>query len=347
MSGLTQREVATKHGVASRSVEFALQRARHAANNDASTLRNKHGDVILQWTKSKGDNQKREEMMRAFADEFCAPYKGKSKPTKPPKKSNENLLNGYFLGDPHFGMRAWAKETGRESFDTEIAEHDLKAAFKISVDNAPDAHTGLFANMGDALHSNTDKPFTAAGTPLDTDGRMSHTVDAIARSFRYAIDLMLKKHKKVIVVNLRGNHDPFSGLMLNKLIQAFYENHPRVQVLDNECKNINLVWGDTLISMLHGDKMNAQKWVNMLCRDHAKIWGNAHYRYGYQGHLHHEWVQEISGITLEVMRTLAGTDAWHAESGYGATRAMSTITFDKRFGRISRLDCPIEMARAS
>lgn len=362
----TQKKAAKRLNITLRSLERSVQNLKSRAEkrgysplhdmnhpvpgsfsvSGVSTNYGPDGEIKQQWVKSATDkHEDSKESMRDFIEAFINPYKGKSRPVKAPKGKDNQLLNMYALGDPHFGMRAWSKETGHDSHDIDIAENDLKAALDISIENAPDADTAIFANMGDALHANTDKPFTAAGTLLDTDGRMSNTVDAIARAFRHGIDKLRKKHKNVIVINLRGNHDPFSGLMLNKLIQAYYENDSRVTVLDNERKNINMLWGDVMLSFLHGDKMNSQKWVNMLARDHAPMWGKAKFRYGYQGHLHHESVQEISGITLEVIRTLASVDSWHADSGYGSTRAMSTITFDKRFGRLSRFDCPIEMVR--
>ena len=173
-------------------------------------------------------------------------------------------------------------QTGREDFNVEIAERDLKAALAISIENAPDAQTAMLVNLGDGLHTNTNQPYTASGNHiLDATGQMTETVRAFARSMRFGIDTLLAKHEKVIVINLRGNHDDFSATMFNLLLQAYYENDPRVDVLDNEQKNINFKWGKVFLSFLHGDKMNTQKWVNMIARDFAKMWGETLFRYGF------------------------------------------------------------------
>ena len=314
-----------------------------------STLYDDEGNVKIQWVKSREDKTTdKYAAVKAFAEAFVEDYKGRSKPIKGPKTSNEDLLTLYGLGDPHFGMRAHMNQTGREDFNVEIAERDLKAALSISVQNAPASKTAILANMGDGLHTNTNEPFTASrGHVLDATGQMTETVRALGRAMRHGVDEMLRKHEKVIVINLRGNHDDFSATMFNLIMQAVYENDPRVTVLDNEQKNINYKWGKVLLSFLHGDKMNNQKWVNMIARDFSKLWGDTDFRYGYQGHLHHERVEEIGGMTLEIIRTLAGNDLWHTNSGYGSTRAMAAITFHKDFGRVMRFDCPIEMVRAT
>ena len=305
------------------------------------------GQPKIQWVKTQVDAEQMAEQAAAFMETFAADYKGQSKPVKPPKNINDDLLTIYPLGDPHFGMRAWKKETGIENFDTEIAARDLTTAIRLLVDAAPKSKVGVLCNMGDLFHSDNLSSTTQAGTPVDTDGRMSHTIDVAARVFRLAIDLMLTKHKEVRLMNVRGNHDAYSSLFFNKLMAAYYENDPRVTVMPNENKVQIITWGDVFLNFIHGDKINNRKWHEMITRDFAAEWGRAKHRYGHKGHIHHWTVEELGGIPLESHPTLAPPDAWHAASGYGAGRSTRIITYHKDFGEYQRNPISIEMIRAA
>ena len=158
---------------------------------------------------------------------------------------------------------------------------------------------------------------------------------------------MLKKHKEVRVINVRGNHDPYSSLFFNKLMSAFYENDPRVTVVPNECKLINVTWGSTLLSIHHTDRLNFQRWYEMVTRDHANLWGTSKYRYGHGGHVHHDQSKEIGGMIFHTWQTLAAPDAWHAASGYGSGRSASAVTYHKEYGEVHRSKCSIDLARSA
>lgn len=367
--GFSQTQTAERYGVTQRVVERSLATLKMRAEQrgyspefgqtqgvpngqevaGVSTLYDAEGNIKIQWVKSKQDKQTDSLAgMRDFAETFAEPYTGQAKPVKKPKKVNDDLMTVYPLGDPHFGMRAWVKETGIENFDTDIAEADMKAALRVLIESAPESHTGVLLNLGDLFHADNLKPLTPeSGHLLDTDGRMSHTIDAAARAFRMAIDLMLKKHKEVILVNVRGNHDPYSSLFFNKLMAAFYSKEKRVTVLDNENKLINMTWGKTLLTIHHTDRLNFQRWYEMVTRDYPELWGAASYRYGLGGHTHHDQRKEIGGLIFCIFQTLAAPDAWHAASGYGAGRSASAITYHKEFGEVHISKCSIEMARAA
>lgn len=301
------------------------------------------------WVKSKGNELlEKEERLTAFADAFVKGYDKRLKPSKiVPKNIDSELITLYPLGDPHFGMFAWAKETGEDDFDSETAERELKAALFYLINRAPNSHTGVLVNLGDLFHADGYKPLTpGSGHVLDVDGKLGFTIDAAARAFRYAIDLMLEKHKEVKLYNVRGNHDPTMGLFFNKLMQAVYENEPRVTVVDNENKFLTIEWGKSGIWLHHGDKINAQRLYQAVTRDYAEMWGRTKHRRIWQGHLHHYKAQELGGCLHEIWQTLAASDAWHAGSGYGSGRSASCVTFHKEFGEYDRVTCGIDMVKA-
>ena len=86
-----------------------------------STYFDADGKQRGQWVKTREDRAVAEQIMRDFVRELTEDIRGKAKPVPAPKLVESDLLVVYPMGDPHFGMYAWADETG-DDFDLEIAD---------------------------------------------------------------------------------------------------------------------------------------------------------------------------------------------------------------------------------
>lgn len=353
----TQKKAAEALGINVRTFERSLANLRVQAEKrmqdersviGESVMTDGEGNVKLRWQKRQIGKQQQVEIYQEAMQSFIEGFKGKIKPKKYTKgKFDENLLTSFIVGDGHFGLLAWEESTGSENYDSLKAEEDTVNAFEYLISTAPKSQVGVIYNVGDLFHCNGLKPFTPeSGHLLDTDGRMSKTIDHAMRAFRYAVDRALKKFPEVWVINQRGNHDPDGGMWFNKMMKIAYENEPRVTVFDNEQKMINFVWGKNLVSTHHGDRINFARWHEALVRDFREMWGQTTFAYGWQGHLHHEKKQEIGGCIFEVFPSLVAPDNWHAASGYGAGRCMTSITLHKEFGEVLRNKCSIDLIRA-
>lgn len=306
----------------------------------------KDGEPALQWVKTSAKDMLREEAMEAFTASFCERVKGKAKLVKPPKHTDADLLAMYILGDPHAGMRAWAKETGAGNFDTEIFETETRQALNELVNAAPPAERGLLVSLGDLFHLNTPDPRTpGSGHILDTDGRYSHTIDAVGRVFQDTVELMLQKHDRVDLLLVRGNHDPFASLFMAKVLDAYYRNEPRVTVLANEKKLIPVEHGKTALFFHHGDRINAERFYKMVTRQFGEVWGRTTDRRLHQGHLHHHKTQELGGATHEIWQVLCEPDSYHAGSGYGSAQSATVVTYHNEWGEVGRNRVPIGLVR--
>ena len=109
----------------------------------------------------------------------------------------------------------------------------------------------------------------------------------------------LEKHEIVTVLNVRGNHDSDPALWLNEAMKMYFENEPRVIIPDNYSKFTHLEFGNSLIVLHHGDKINPQRIYESVTRRLSVEWGRSKYRYGWLGHLHHKEAKEIGGMMFE------------------------------------------------
>lgn len=363
----SSRKAAKLLGISDRRIPDALARLRkeaarrgHAPDHDmrhpvapgfevkgTSTLYSQSGQVVQQWVKTRADAGALQELLQGFTEELVDRAQGKAMPTPAPKLVNDaSLMSAYVVGDAHVGMYAHGDETGGDDFDTSIAVRELRGAFRHLTAASPASEIGMLVNVGDWMHANdTTSTTQASKNVLDTDGRYSQVIDRACEIFYGAVSMMLRKHREVWIVNARGNHDPDAAMWLNKVLQAYYSNEPRVRIIPNVGKFIYVEWGKTLIGVHHGDQVKRQQLYEAMTRDKREEWGRAKHAYFWTGHIHHKAAEEIGGCLFESFNTLAPVDAWHAANGYGANREMQQITLHREFGIVGRNVCAVEMAR--
>lgn len=313
-----------------------------------STNYNGEGEINQQWVIY--EPEKEEQMSRLR--EFCAGLMidlPKATPTlKPTGTFNENLLSAIVIGDGHLGMLANKEDNLDADFNIEIATSDLRAAIEYLVASSPPSEECLLVNVGDFLHHDNTKNATPGhGHALDVCTRHPQALRIAAATLRYLVDRMAEKFPRVRVVNATGNHDPSSAIALSMFLEGVYENHPRVIVEPTQSKFYFLEFGKNLIGITHGDQIPAQRLAGVMTRLASEQWGRTQWRRWWVGHIHHKQKLALdAGCTVESFNTLAGTDAWHAASGYGGERGIELITLHREYGEIGRLSPSLEMIRA-
>lgn len=365
--GSSIRQAAKKLGIAERNTFNLLYRLKvnaakqgMAPDNDmtkpvpdgfvvsgVSTYYNEEGQAVGQWVKSKlSESDKLVKLQEAIADAM-AEYSGKAKPVKQLKSSkvDEDIVLAIPMGDPHIGMYAWQEEAG-EDFDVDIAREDLlRAAYKL-VDTAPSASKCVIINLGDFFHADNQSNQTSrSGHSLDVDSRWSRVLRLGCMVMVDIINLALKKHPEVEVINAIGNHDDHSSMMLAAFLDAYFNKEPRVTIQPTVSKFHYFKFGKCLIGVTHGDTVKHADLGELMAADRSEDWGLTEHRYWYVGHIHHSRKSELRGCTVESFRTLAAKDAWHAGKGYRSGRDMNAIVLHKDFGEIARYRCDIRMAR--
>lgn len=302
--------------------------------------------VVSDWTKSRREKSDKEEnSFKEFIEGLTSEIK-RAKPTKNRKTQNDQLASAIVFGDAHLGMLAHAIQTLAEDYDLEKGTADIRAAIDYCVECAPISQEGWFINVGDLMHFDNTRNETTNGTKQDGSATHSQVMRAAGSLIRYCIDKMLTKFNTVRVVNARGNHDNDSASALNMIIEVTYENEPRVTVLGNDSKFNFIEFGKCLIGINHGDKINHTRLSGVMTKLMAPAWGRTTFRRWITGHIHHKQVIETdAGVTIESFHTLAPTEIWHADSGYGAERRVTMITYHKEFGEVNRMSPSVEMVR--
>ena len=307
-----------------------------------STYYNAEGKVTGQWVKSKLDDKKVEEAMRAAVEALMQEVP-RAKISEKHVNSSENLLNLYTLTDSHVGMKAWATETGGD-WDLEIAEATLCNAFAYLVGASQPASVGVVSQLGDFLHFDSLESVTPQHRNLlDSDSRFPKVVQVAVRVLRYVVDLALSRHDQVIVLMSEGNHDMASSVWLRHLFSLLYENEPRVIVHDGITPYSAIQHGNTMLAFHHGHMTKNDALPMLFAATYPQMWGGTTRRYCHTGHRHHAEEKEHNGMTVIQHQTIAARDAYAARGGWIADRSISAITYHKEFGQVGRTTCVPEM----
>ena len=300
----------------------------------ASTLYGEDGQIKLQWVKSMPEREVAiRDKLKDYAEALTAEMTQYIPQEAQPELCNDpDLLSAIFMGDAHVGQYSHAPETRQDNFDTNMATSQIRAAVDYLVDKAPNAETGMFVDVGDALHADSAHNATFAGTPLDVDTRYHNTFYKLAEVMKYTVIRMLQKFPKVVVIVARGNHNDSSAIAIQVLLSFYFEREPRVTILPTQGYFHYVQFGKWLIAVHHGDKVKTNDLPGILARDLPKAWGETTHRMWALGHIHHQTTKEMAGCIMRTFGTLAPPDGWHASKGYGSERVMEMLTFKREGG---------------
>lgn len=308
-----------------------------------STLYDGDGNVRAQWVKSqKGASVEAvKDAILGWIDSYAA---GAARPVIKPPHVTE-ALTVYPIGDHHLGMFAWAKETHDSDHDLVRGERILLDTSAALFDRAPNTTEAVIASVGDFYHADSKKNMTAAsGHVLDVDTRWGKVLQSGFRLMQQMIDRALTKHERVRVVNVPGNHDDHSALMLTLFLASWYRNEPRL-IVDTERASAMrqyVVFGEVLLCFDHGDKSPPARIAGLIPTERKDVWSAIRHCHVFRGHIHHDREIDFPGIKIRHLRVLPPADAWHAGQGYvGIDRDMKAFVYDPQWGEIVKLTQPL------
>lgn len=307
-----------------------------------STMVNKAGEPVLTWVKTAVDHADPLELAKVFKEvcEHVAIPRAEAVPVS--GGSVDSLLTVYPMGDPHLGLLSWPAETGQDS-TLALGVQILSAAVDRLVSLAPASRAALIINLGDFFHADNYEARTArSGHALDVDSRWPKVLRAGLWTMISLVRRALVKHETVHVINMPGNHDDHSAIMLAVAMQAHFCNEPRVRISESPAIAQYHEFGKVLIGTTHGHTLKADKLPGEMASQQPEAWGRTRFRYWYTGHLHHEIKKEYPGVIVETFRTLAAQDAWHAAHGYHGGRSMVCDVHHRERGRIMRHEVGVE-----
>lgn len=247
------------------------------------------------------------------------------------------------ITDHHFGLLAWADESG-ESYDVGIAERLASEAMTAILSRLqPYPLERIMLSLGsDWFHS--DKTVdgkggsTTRGTVQETDGRWQRTWRAGVRAAVGLID-QASAVAPVTALFRSGNHDEQTAFFLGDLIDAWYRNNAAVKVANIPAPRCYERYGESLIGFAHGHNEKPSSLPMLMATERPADWAATRFHDWMTGHLHRKGIlmDEVGGVQMYTMPSLCGRDAWHAAKGYAHRRSCETRIYHHDDGPIAHL----------
>ena len=259
-------------------------------------------------------------------------------------KDSGNMLE-ISLYDVHVGKLGWGREVG-EDYDLEISETRIASALAGLLDRS--AHykfDKIVLPVGqDYFHINSAEMTTERGTPQDVDGRFEKIFETGFNAMINAVDV-LQKVAPVELLYVPGNHDRRTSWHLCGVLDAWYRNNNRVMVDKEPTKRKYRTWGPVLLGFTHGDKVKPDNLPGTMAVEVPQLWAETKHREWHTGHLHkrkgtvYTFADTLHTVTVRVLPSISGTDAWHYENGYiGNDKAAEAYVWSKDHGYISHIN---------
>lgn len=295
----------------------------------------------------------KQNQMEDFVTGLCNAVRAKGRiKTKAPSKTQNSVLGEISIYDAHIRMYAEKAETNDTDYNCDIAVKRMveSAEGLASRFNKPERMIVTFG--GDILHTDTRSNTTEkSGNVLDVDTRFHRGIDYAIKACYDVVQIASKLAPKVDIVVVEGNHDWHSCVWLSRVLEAFYEGSPNVNVLRQPSCRKYMTYGNNLLVWTHGDGVRMNQWQAIISTEFAKQWGATKFRHLKMGHIHHKkknqpmrvvsetangW-EEQRGLLVEYLPALCSTDAWHSGAGFiGSMKGASGFEYDKKAGLITR-----------
>lgn len=254
------------------------------------------------------------------------------------------------MTDHHFGKLGWAPEVGHD-YDLKIAERYFENGVNRSIDRATGCDIAeIVLPLGnDYYHFETRSGTTEAGTPVDCDGRWAKVYQVGIESMLTAVE-RCRQVAKVRVVWIPGNHDYVSSYWLCQVIKQAFQSCKDVTVDVSPVSRKYYQFGKCLIGWCHGKDEKPARLPGLMAVEKPEAWAKSTAcREWHIGHLHQSkslhWMgtHESDGVTVRVLPSLAGTDAWHFANGFCMSRhATQCHVYDYEYGLTSIFQVPVE-----
>lgn len=264
---------------------------------------------------------------------------------RPPANSPHPAEHMFELSIPdlHFGMWSSGEVTGQGDYHMEEARRLFLAATCELMGYAGGAGIEkiLFPLGNDLLAADNSRNETTHGTPQDTQAEHRVRFRAVRQMVKEAID-MLAAVAPVEVVMVPGNHDRDTAFMLGEALVDWYWNTPDVTIDNSLPLRKYKRYGRCLIGFTHGDEEKRVMLPMLMASEAKQLWAETTFHEFHIGHTHRKKeekflpLDEINGVRLRVIPSLAEADYWHYRKGFvTGIRAAEGYLWHKTKGQVA------------
>lgn len=295
------------------------------------------------WVKSKSDAAG-EIDPETFADlaraalEDAAGHAGTIRAPVAPADVMGDLVTVEPWADLHLGRKSWRLQTGQD-WDLSLAAAAYRETSAEVLGALQPAGEGILLGLGDLTEADDDDDATpASGHKQDVDTRHEKTAREALSLILWKVAAMRARFARVRVVILPGNHDERTARMIRVFLALLFEGDDQVTVEDAPTVFWFYGFGVNYLAAHHGHIVrHAAQLVGKMATERRDLWGACSHRFGFMGHLHHEWAKEEWDTRVEGFRSPAARNRYDAGSPWASGRTLQGLTFHRTLGLRGRV----------
>ena len=161
----------------------------------------------------------------------------------------------------------------------------------------------------------------------------------------------LQEVAPVHVCVIPGNHDRESMMHIGDALEMFYEQNENVTVDNSMSMMKSYKYGKNLIINDHGDGPKLNDLPGIVSQRYRDVWSDVRYVEVHRGHLHTnkaykmQAVEELNGLTVRNLSSMAATDEWHDMKGYvGNIKKASAFVWSEYNGLQAKLNYNVKVS---
>jgi hypothetical protein len=286
--------------------------------------------LVNKWGAPGRESKQIKVWLRTYADEFALAEKLRTSLEKNPAVLRRpdlepgELFAVLSLPDLHVGMLAWHRETG-ENYDTETAlgRMNTVAASLLSRLSGLRVSEIVFPVGNDIFHADTHENTTTAGTRVDVDSRWQKSFQMVAETLIKGPISWAAEIAPVRVIIIPGNHDYQRAFYLGEVMRWYYEGRGLPVEVDNSPRLRKYYRrSGVLLGFTHGAWVKPNQLPLIMATEAPEDWASSVWREWLLGHYHRKremaWnsTEEVGGVRLRMLPSLASPDAWHYRQGF-------------------------------
>lgn len=279
---------------------------------------------------------------REIISELMENAKAKSPKQNIARATGKGFLYEICIFDPHFGLRAWAEESG-EDYNLKIAAND----FNLAVDTLLTRIHGYTIDKivlpigNDFFNVDNKAGTTNKGTNQDEDASFQRSFIEGFNLLRYNIDKMTE-YADVDIFVVPGNHDTQRCFYLGHSLECWYHNNENVTIDNSAFPRKYVTFGNTLLGYCHQHNIKESTLPLVMAVEAKDDWAKSEYREWRIGHKHTKkkvdfiTTEEYTSIRIRRIAAMTARSAWTTEHGFNAVREAEGFLWDYTDGNIGR-----------
>ena len=193
---------------------------------------------------------------------------------------------------------------------------------------------------GDQIHADTYNRTTTSGrVTVELDGTMRTLVSEYMEIMTLLVRQLASIGSTVELVPCFGNHDKLTSIVVYSALKGMFGESPNITARDDLRDVQVIVFGDVMVALNHGDVHRPKDLGDILPRDFREEWGSTQFHHALCGHYHTKAsFMDKSGLMIDYMSSLAGSDDWHSSQGYGgpgSRHGMDAFVFEADKGLVT------------